>query len=208
MLSPESLRSYPPDGGLIEWRCGMRLLIHAWFITLLVGLSACATYQKCGLRGCSGDAALAVNPTTGKQIWAYHPTDMVSISTLPLDGPRDNHGVAYGQGLIFLARLDAQLVALDAKTGAVVWKTVVDLSSNGAAMTVAPQFIGASDGKIDEVIVGVTGGEHGVRGHLDAYLRARGSFCGVSGPLSPIRGLVTLLPDDDNGPGSTRDALS
>src|ERR1700733_2226332 len=122
------------------------------------------------------DNAFALNAATGTQIWAYHPTDLPPLSTLPLDGPRDNHGVAYGQGLIFLARLDAKLVALDAKTGAVVWKTVVDLPSNGAIMTIAPQFIGASDGKIDEVIVGVTGGEHGVRGHLDAYGPATGKL--------------------------------
>jgi quinohemoprotein ethanol dehydrogenase len=122
------------------------------------------------------DDAFAVNPTTGKQIWAYHPTDMVSISTLPLSGPPNNHGVAYGQGLIFLARLDARLVALDAKTGAVVWKTVVDLPSNGATMTLAPQFIRASEGTVPEVIVGVSGGDVGVRGHLDAYAPATGKL--------------------------------
>src|SRR3984885_6155523 len=131
------------------------------------------------------DNAFAVNPTTGKQIWAYHPTDMVSISTLPLSGPRDNHGVAYGQGLIFLARLDAQLVALDAKTGKVVWKTVVDLPSNFATMTVAPQYIGASDGKIDEVIVGVTGSDQGGRGHLDAYAPATGKLLGLFWTTEP-----------------------
>jgi osmotically-inducible protein OsmY len=36
----------------------VRFLIHAWFMTLLLGLSACATNETCGLRGCSGDAAL------------------------------------------------------------------------------------------------------------------------------------------------------
>src|SRR3984885_1745107 len=84
------------------------------------------------------DDAFAVNPTTGKQIWAYHPTDMVSISTLPVGGARNNHGVAYGQGLIFLARLDSKLVALDAKTGKVVWKTVVAGASHVPTIPVAP----------------------------------------------------------------------
>jgi quinohemoprotein ethanol dehydrogenase len=122
------------------------------------------------------DDVFALNPATGAQIWAYHPTDMAKISTLPICCNNDNRGVAYGQGLIFNARLDGTLVALLAKTGAVVWKTVVDTPSNGAAMTLAPQFIGASMGTVTEVLVGVSGGEFGVRGHLDAYAPATGKL--------------------------------
>lgn len=109
------------------------------------------------------DDVFAINAVTGKKIWAYHPTDMPLLSTLPICCNNDNRGVAMGDGLIFVARLDATLVALDAGTGKVVWKTVVDLSSKGAAMTIAPQF---ADNK---VIVGVSGGEFAVRGHVDAY---------------------------------------
>jgi quinohemoprotein ethanol dehydrogenase len=122
------------------------------------------------------DDVYALNAATGKQIWAYHPTDMAKISTLPVCCNNDNRGVAYGEGLIFDARLDAKLVALNAKTGAVVWKTVVDLPSNNAGMTLAPQFIGASAGTIPEVLVGVTGGDFGMRGHLDAYAPATGKL--------------------------------
>jgi quinohemoprotein ethanol dehydrogenase len=68
------------------------------------------------------------------------------------------------------------LVALNAKTGAVVWKTQVDTASNGATMTLAPQFIGASGGTIPEVLVGVSGAEFAVRGHLDAYNPATGKL--------------------------------
>jgi quinohemoprotein ethanol dehydrogenase len=122
------------------------------------------------------DDVFALNPATGAQIWAYHPTDMPKPSTLPICCNNDNRGVAIGMGMVFNARLDAKLVALNAKTGAVVWKTVVDLSSNGAAMTLAPQYIGASAGTIPEVLVGVAGGEFGVRGHLDAYNPATGKL--------------------------------
>src|ERR1700734_3259285 len=115
------------------------------------------------------DDVFALNPTTGVQIWHYHPSDMPAISTLPVCCNRDNRGVGYGEGLIFDARLDGKLVALNAKTGAVVWSTIVDTAANGAGMTLAPQFIGASMGTVPEVIVGVTGGEFAVRGHLDAY---------------------------------------
>src|ERR1700733_5859716 len=122
------------------------------------------------------DDVYALNAATGKQIWAYHPTDMAKISTLPVCCNNDNRGVAYGEGLIFDARLDAKLVALNAKTGAVVWKTIVDLPSNNAGMTLAPQFIGASAGTIPEVLVGITGGDFGMRGHLDAYDPATGKL--------------------------------
>ncbi|HEV7613657.1 MAG TPA: PQQ-binding-like beta-propeller repeat protein [Steroidobacteraceae bacterium] len=109
------------------------------------------------------DDVFALHAATGKQIWAYHPTDMPSLSSLPICCNNDNRGVAIGHGKVFNARLDATLVALDAKSGKVVWKTTVDLPSNGASMTLAPQF---ADNK---VIVGVSGAEFGVRGHLDAY---------------------------------------
>jgi quinohemoprotein ethanol dehydrogenase len=122
------------------------------------------------------DDVFALNPTTGKQIWHYAPTDMPKISTLPVCCNNDNRGVAYGMGMVFNARLDGNLVALNATTGAVVWKTSVDTASNGAGMTLAPQYIGASAGTIPEVIVGVTGGEFAVRGHLDAYAPATGKL--------------------------------
>ena len=122
------------------------------------------------------DDVFALNPATGKQIWAYHPAaDMPALNTIPICCGRDNRGVAYGMGMVFDARLDSVLVALNAKTGAVVWKTTVDLPSNGATMTLAPQYVVASGG-VAEVLVGVSGGEYGVRGHLDAYDAATGKL--------------------------------
>jgi quinohemoprotein ethanol dehydrogenase len=126
------------------------------------------------------DDVFALNATTGKQIWHYSPTTdtppMPLPSTLPICCHNDNRGVAVGGGLVFNARLDAKLVALNQTTGKVVWETVVDLSSKGAAMTLAPLYIKASNGTQAEVIVGVTGGEFAVRGHLDAYNPATGKL--------------------------------
>jgi quinohemoprotein ethanol dehydrogenase len=125
------------------------------------------------------DDVFALNATTGKQIWHYSPkTDtppMPLPSTLPICCHNDNRGVAVGGGLVFNARLDAKLVALNQTTGKVVWETVVDTAADGAAMTLAPQYITTS-GKVAEVIVGVTGGEFAVRGHLDAYAPATGKL--------------------------------
>src|SRR3984885_15158144 len=122
------------------------------------------------------DDVFALNPATGAQIWKYHPADMPKPSTLPICCNNNNRGVAVGAGLVFDARLDANLVALNAKTGAVVWKTVVDLPTNGASMTLAPQYVGANHGTQPEVLVGVTGGEYGIRGHLDAYSPSTGKL--------------------------------
>jgi len=122
------------------------------------------------------DDVFALSATTGKQIWHYAPTDMPKISTLPVCCNNDNRGVVYGDGMVFDARLDGMLVALNAKSGAVVWKTSVDTAANGATLTLAPQYIGASAGTVPEVIVGVSGADEGVRGHLDAYSPATGKL--------------------------------
>jgi PQQ-dependent dehydrogenase (methanol/ethanol family) len=122
----------------------------------------------------SDDEVFALNPTTGAQIWKYAPTDMPALSTLAY--AINNRGVAYGQGLIFDARMDAKLVALNSHTGKVVWETAVDLPSNEAGMTLAPQYIRANGGTQPEVLVGVTLGDAGVRGHLDAYNPATGKL--------------------------------
>jgi quinohemoprotein ethanol dehydrogenase len=122
------------------------------------------------------DDVFALNPSTGAQIWHYNPAaDMPALSTLPICCGRDNRGAAYGNGMIFDARLDDVLVALNAKTGKGVWQTRVDLPTNGATMTLAPQYVVASGG-VAEVLVGVSGGEYGVRGHLDAYAAATGKL--------------------------------
>ena len=116
------------------------------------------------------DDVFALNAATGKQIWAYHPTDMAKPATLPICCNNDNRGVAYNNGKIFVARLDAKLVALDATTGKAVWTTVVDLPANGASMTIAPQIVE------DKVVVGVSGAEFAVRSHVDAYDQQTGAL--------------------------------
>src|SRR5260370_41210374 len=79
------------------------------------------------------DDVFALDATTGKQIWAYHPTDMPAPSTLPICCNNDNRGVAYSEGKIFLARLDAKLVALDAANGKVKATTTLHLPSHDAS---------------------------------------------------------------------------
>jgi glucose dehydrogenase len=71
--------------------------------------------------------------------------------------------VAYGDGKIFLYQADTTLVALDAKTGKVVWSAKNGDASKGETGTSAPMVVN------HKVYVGISGGEFGVRGHLTAY---------------------------------------
>ncbi len=69
----------------------------------------------------------------------------------------------HGGAHLYMGTLDAHLVALDAKTGKVLWDKEVADPTYGYSITHAPLIIG------DNVIVGVSGGEYGIRGHVTAY---------------------------------------
>ncbi len=65
--------------------------------------------------------------------------------------------------MLFLGSLDGYLIALDANTGTEIWKTQVAEPSAGYTLTGAPLVVNGS------VVVGVAGGEYGIRGYLAAY---------------------------------------
>ena len=87
------------------------------------------------------DDVFALNAATGKQRWAYHSTDMVPISQLPLCCSHNNRGVGVGQEKVFVARLDATLVALDVESGHTIWKATVDDWHKGYSMTIPPLYV-------------------------------------------------------------------
>ncbi len=107
------------------------------------------------------DEVIAFQASTGKKLWTYqHDLSQVGLKTVCCDVV--NRGVAlYGDNL-YLATLDNYVVALNAKTGAVVWKKQLAPADQGAAMTLAPLVV---KGK---VIVGMSGGEYGARGSVVA----------------------------------------
>lgn len=110
------------------------------------------------------DDVYALDAATGAQRWAYHPKDdMPPLDKLTVCCGEDNRGVAYGDGMIFIGRLDDQLVALNAETGAVVWKSTVADWTNNYSITMAPQY---ADG---EVLVSMSGGDYQTRGAVQAY---------------------------------------
>ena len=105
--------------------------------------------------------ALDLNDS-GRVIWKYEPKqDPDTIPVMCCDTV--NRGLAYADGKIFLHQADTTLVALDAKTGKEVWKTVDNDPKKGATGTDAPLVVK------DKVLIGISGGEFGVRGYLAAY---------------------------------------
>ena len=98
----------------------------------------------------------------GTIIWKYEPKQDPSVIPV-MCCDTVNRGVAYGDGKIFLHQADTTLVALDAKTGKVVWSTKDGNPAVGATGTSAPLVIK------DKVMIGVSGGEFGVRGYVSAY---------------------------------------
>jgi PQQ-dependent dehydrogenase (methanol/ethanol family) len=102
----------------------------------------------------------ALDAKTGLQIWKYERRQKV---TNPYETNPFNRGVAVLGNRVFVGTLDAALVALDARTGRVLWETQVADTMKGYTITAAPLAVK------DKVIVGVAGGEFGISGFLDAY---------------------------------------
>jgi alcohol dehydrogenase (cytochrome c) len=103
---------------------------------------------------------LALDAKTGRVFWLYHYTP--SPASRPCCGIV-NRGVAILGDSLFMATVDAHLVAVDAKNGHVLWNNKLAEAAAGYAMTMAPLVVK------DKVIVGAAGGEYGVRGFVAAY---------------------------------------
>jgi lanthanide-dependent methanol dehydrogenase len=104
----------------------------------------------------------AMDLNTNKIVWKYEPKqDPAVIPQMCCDTV--NRGLAYGEGKVVLQQADSTLVALDAKTGKVVWSVKNGDPKLGAVNTNAPHIFK------DKVITGISGGEWGVRGFVAAY---------------------------------------
>src|SRR5689334_24636069 len=104
--------------------------------------------------------ARADDPRTQKMLWHYeHKNAPVSTACC---GP-NNRGVAVSGGNVYVATLDAQLIALDQKTGEEKWTTTIADPAEGYTETMAPLIID------DKVIIGSSGAEYGIRGFVRAY---------------------------------------
>jgi alcohol dehydrogenase (cytochrome c) len=111
------------------------------------------------------DTAVALDAATGRIFWRYQYNPAASVR--PCCG-RVNRGLAILGERLFMATLDDKLIALDATTGQPVWQKSIADPAIGYAMTLAPLVVK------NKVIVGVAGGEYGIRGFIAAFDAATG----------------------------------
>jgi alcohol dehydrogenase (cytochrome c) len=103
---------------------------------------------------------VALDAKTGRVFWIYrYPPPESQIVCCGAN----NRGLAILGDTLYMGTLDAHLVAIDAKTGRPIWNTKVAESKSGYSLTLAPLAVK------DEIIVGVGGGEYGIRGFVAAY---------------------------------------
>src|SRR5688572_5953301 len=101
----------------------------------------------------------ALNAVNGELLWQYK-------HSIPLDGPlccgNVNRGVAVAKGRVYFATANGHVVALDGVTGKLEWEQIFADVRAGESATMAPLVVK------NLVLVGSSGGEYGVRGHIDA----------------------------------------
>jgi len=102
----------------------------------------------------------ALDTRTGRVLWSFR---RAVAKDVRICCGQVNRGVAVLDDLVFVGTLDAHLIALDARTGSVRWDVTVADYRTGHAITVAPLAVR------DKVVVGIAGGEFGIRGFVDAY---------------------------------------
>jgi PQQ-dependent dehydrogenase (methanol/ethanol family) len=110
------------------------------------------------------NVAMAVDARTGRELWRYEHKLGTQIYCC---GP-NNRGVAISGNIVYMATLDARLVALEAQTGKVKWDIEIADPEAGYSETMAPLIID------DMVIIGTSGAEYGIRGFLRAYNKDTG----------------------------------
>ena len=125
--------------------------------------------------------AWALDARSGRPFWRYRrelPNNLTYGASAPV-----NRGFGILGDRLFLTTLDAHLVALDTKTGNVLWDIELADYKAGHSATMAPLVVK------DKVIVGISGGDYPTRGFLDAYDPANGKriwrFYTVPGPGEP-----------------------
>src|SRR5690554_143048 len=98
----------------------------------------------------------------GRIVWSFEPVqDSRVIPVMCCDTV--NRGLAYADGRLFLGQADNTLVALDAESGELLWEVSNGDHTIGESNTMSPLVVH------DKVIVGISGGEYGIRGHMTAY---------------------------------------
>ena len=110
----------------------------------------------------------ALDARTGKELWRWDPEVNHSAVQPKICCGIVNRGLAIYNGMIFAPIIDGRLEALNALTGKVIWESRVAYTQDSYSITMAPRV---ANGK---VLIGVSGGDHLIRGFFDAYDAATG----------------------------------
>jgi alcohol dehydrogenase (cytochrome c) len=121
----------------------------------------------------------ALDTRTGERLWSYSYVPTTPVKHTPVH----NRGVAVLGNTVFLGTLNAHLIALNAQTGKLLWDVNVGDNRGDYGITSAPLALG------DRILIGVSGGDFGIRGFVDAYSPTDGKrlwrFYTVPGPGDP-----------------------
>ncbi len=109
----------------------------------------------------------AIDAASGKEMWHYK-HKMGPVTTYCC-GP-NNRGVAIAGDKVFMGTLDSKLVALDAKTGKLIWDTEIADPELGYSETMAPVAVNG------RILIGTNGGEYGIRGFVKSFDAATGKL--------------------------------
>jgi len=113
------------------------------------------------------DDVFALHAATGQQLWKFDGfNDEAQLAKFFLCCGRNNHGVAFGDGKVFVGRFDDSVVALNAETGKPVWQSTVADFHDRVAINSAPQFVEAGGREL--VVISLSGGEFEIRGQVFA----------------------------------------
>jgi PQQ-dependent dehydrogenase (methanol/ethanol family) len=137
----------------------------------------------------------ALDARTGEELWHYR-HQMGPVTTYCC-GPNNRGVAAYGD-MLYMGTLDAKLVALDAKTGKLVWEQQIADPELGYSETMAPTAV---DGKI---LIGTNGGEYGIRGFVKAYDAKTGDLLWTFDTI-PESSVGVWATDDATGRDMLRD---
>ena len=103
---------------------------------------------------------VALDAETGRIFWTYHHEPSPAARTCC---GRVNRGLAILGDTLYMGTIDAHLLAIDAKSGTLVWDATVADATQNYSITMSPNVLK------DKVIVGTAGGDLGIRGHISAF---------------------------------------
>jgi alcohol dehydrogenase (cytochrome c) len=123
---------------------------------------------------------VALDAVTGRVFWTYSHQPAPDARTCC---GRVNRGLAILGDTLYMGTIDAHLLAIDAKSGGLIWDTTVASSAQRYSITHSPLIVK------DKVIVGTAGGDMGIRGIVAAFDAKTGKevwrFHTIPGPGEP-----------------------